>query len=886
MILFSRSGFAACTVTGDITLPVGVTSLPSGTYTSTYIVPNSGTLDLSGSILDFAEGRKIIVQAGGSLILANTILRSDYSCNKMWSGIEIQTDGSISSNYSIVEDAEYGVYINDNSYIDIETTSFNRNYIGIYVRPNSGVNSFSFFNLTDNEFTSIGTLLPPYSISPSLVGSKTFVGLYLNDCNLSIDGGSNLNNFAGLNIGIFSNNSNLQVQNTIFDNIQPDKIYKNLFDGSAIYALGNGGVYSIRQYGLGKTGPLNFNSCKYGINAEKVNVNCSENNMYDMLIGVRIVKSNHFDFQVRSNTIDATGYGVDLEFNDVSSYYISNNDININMSSGTNGVGIYITEGGAGSVGWWVKNVSENLIYTGQAKYGMYLGNCINVTCIHNVLDLTSNVIKHGIAVIGGKGNVFRCHVVNCDTWLGVDEYQACYYFSSSVDNNLICNKAYNGSVGFRFDGHCGSFTDFNSSEMWYNGYRGLILGPTGIIGDQTNNGNAWFPYSGTSAECQGSPSSSYFFVNPFGSPYIPDIILAPGQWFFGTSGFPAIGCNNSQCTPYLTETMETRLSSQDYFLAIQQSLDPFLAAQQLISKQYLLDKISVVDSQITDANILQFYQQNQNSTINSLVNIQSEFKNGLDLNTVLKSELSQSDSLIDSLLIQLRQNLLMIRSSTDPIYRNNLMNANMTIQNDIRLIQQSHQIDLNVEYASSSVFLNQKLSENNSLSFSETMYENDKVVNDLFLRFMKPDLGIPFSDLDLIQVEELSNLCSALGGEAVFKARPIYQYYFPFTYFDDSYLCAINNYTYRNSNHQNTINALYPNPAGNEIQLAMSLLDIEAIHIDVYNDNSQLVLSTDMNVLPDNNIKVNISDLKTGMYQMVVSSGSKIITSSRFMKL
>jgi len=106
-----------------------------------------------------------------------------FSCDDLWKGIEVNSKTDlVIKNYSVIEDAEKTVHAINTSgaTLDISTTTFNRNLIGIYL-SNSSPNQYDpvFKNFNKNEFTCTSTL-------NGFTFKRSEVGIYLNNVNANI----------------------------------------------------------------------------------------------------------------------------------------------------------------------------------------------------------------------------------------------------------------------------------------------------------------------------------------------------------------------------------------------------------------------------------------------------------------------------------------------------------------------------------------------------------------------------------------------------------------------------------------------------------------------------------------------------------------------------
>ncbi|HQW22264.1 MAG TPA: T9SS type A sorting domain-containing protein [Bacteroidia bacterium] len=879
LIIYSKKTFSACSSIADVTLPTGVTTLTSGTYQNSFIVPSGAWLDIPSALVRFTAGRKIEVQPGGTLTITNSTLSLDPGCSQMWHGIELQSNSIFYSDKSEIADADYGLFVHDQASVDVNSTIFNMDLVGIYVKPNSSTNTFPLFSLIDVDFQCLGTLNTPWS-SPFIAGDKTYVGLYLNDCALVIDGGINLNYFAGINIGIYCHNATLDLSNSIFNNILPDVKYGNVFDGTGIYCYGSTSSFSLTETGIGQFASPSFDFCRYGIYTQGVDVDFSENNMTNVNTGVHIRKSNSNVLRIQRNDIYNDVVGIDFHFNEYSEYDINHNNIYVNTNATKDGIGIYIAESDVIDIGP-DKSVVDNYIRTEESKYAIYYSKVSHIVTRWNIMDINLPAIIHGVAVKAGHDNYFSCNTV-FNNWTNSNPPQCSFYFISSVDNILICNHAKNGSIGFNFDGYCGN-TQFVTSEMKNNQYRGLLIGPSGFIGLQSDHSNEWTGTS-TSAECDPSMApSNQFFVNPFSAPYIPTTIFPPSLWFNGSSGGLSTGCL-SNCPAHIGDGNEERRYSYEEFLAAtQNNLFPvFSNKMQATSARELLNKTIEFPDSIPDYTD-SFRLAKINTDLYSMLLVENSCAYDLSFNENQTASINLVKQNVEDLLSQIKANIQLYLNSTNVAYRNSILVVNANLQLQIQSEIQGNIALVNSITSQNQINLQYKLDALSTYIFNEEIYSNEKFVTELILKITYENYDLTQTELQL--VHDLAQQCSLTSGSSVFTARNIYKLYFPESDFDDA-ACG-GQFALRTIKKSTTVSELplYPNPATNEINIGMTMPEFDNIQIVVRNNMSQIE-KADTKVDGNGQIKLDISSLQDGLYYLQLKTSSGILKTGTFIKM
>ncbi|HNP48824.1 MAG TPA: T9SS type A sorting domain-containing protein [Bacteroidia bacterium] len=760
---------AQCVINPDITVSGGWTTMAPGTINSTYIVPAGEVLEFNTGVFSFTKGRKIIVQQDGVLIISSALLRSEPVCGTMWGGIEIEPGASVYCSQSGLNEAEYGMHIWTSSSIftttiDVVETSFNMNYIGMDVEPLAGGNNFAIFNVVDDNFECIGTLLPPYNISTASVGTRTFAGMYLNDCNLNINGGPNWNTFTNLNIGIASVNSTLILEANAFKDIDADPFYGNIFDGSGIYGTATSVGYFIEQNGLFPTSPpYSFDNCDYGIYTEFIGLNAYNNNMLTMATGIRCLSAGDNNLRIYGNTINCTNYGVDLEDNGATPLYVGANTINVNQVLKTNGTGIFVSEFASSNIP--SKSINGNFINTYDGKYGIYLLNCDSLFCQYNDIDmynLSYNV--SGIQAAYGRINTISCNDVECHWYYDLVD-KTCYGINKSVDNIVAHNIAKAGGVGFLFENYCGT-TAFGVNTMFHNGSRGLYLDANAVIGPQVDMGNQWVMSTGiVDAECVGTYTLSLFSANS-SFPYQYPTLVIPPSWFSPSTNTPqAYDCDSR------LEEEGNKQAPLDSLIYLLNNQDVSLGNSFSLIK-YILNRIEFDSELLQDEAILNFYGQNTNSDELKL----ARFRNNLNVARLnLNRDILYLNDSIKIMSTKIQENSFAFHHISQKFIRDSILSINISTSQILHDLQNSKNNLIASSQYSGPYSISDLESLNESLSGSQTEAVSDKQVNEIYLKTFKSRLNYQLDNNSRDQIESILELCPDIAGDAPIYAAVVY---------------------------------------------------------------------------------------------------------------
>lgn len=289
-------------------------------YCVTQDLTISGTVGINNSSFRMSPNVRIIIPSGSKFTISNSRLSA---CSDMWQGIEVQDGGSLIINNSIIEDAIVAVDISNhtqsfsNQILSTFNAVFNKNLTSISISNYQQTLSGATFKIEGSVFTCRNLVKPlsqnmatfiasikavavpanpntPYAsdrinenlyprsvLKAPFAGQLPDMGIYLDKVGVTISpllnptfysfnvgiANSNANStcfFDYLNNGIISINSNLEVANSIFQNM----------DGGIGIRTISDGVSNYNQLKVSKNNitnlPNKFIDCGYGIFSENV----------------------------------------------------------------------------------------------------------------------------------------------------------------------------------------------------------------------------------------------------------------------------------------------------------------------------------------------------------------------------------------------------------------------------------------------------------------------------------------------------------------------------------------------------------------------------------------------------------------------------------------
>jgi len=157
----------------------------------------------------------------------------------------------------------------------------------------------------------------------------------------------------------------------------------------------------------------------------------------------------------------------------------------------------------------------------------------------------------------------------------------------------------------------------------------------------------------------------------------------------------------------------------------------------------------------------------------------------------------------------------------------------------------------------------------NETIYTSETIEENEKVVNEIYLSELGQD-RLQFSQDAIDQLEVIAYQCPLAGGNAVYRARAILSLISDNYVYDDINLCLQAGIILRQTPKKPTAR-LYPNPANNSVSLVYEMPKGSTAELQLFNSVGMLQLK---NTLSSEMTQMSFSteQLTPGVYQYRVN--------------
>jgi hypothetical protein len=485
-----------------------------------------------------------------------------FSCNGMWDGIYLETESSLSTFLTQIEDAGVAITADENAPMRLIGTKFNRNIIGIENSAGSGASGGLVFTfLTGNRFSATSPLN-----NGALSGD---IGIKLHGTAATI---GSFNRFINQRIGVESENSDVKIQQCFFEDIiragvktEDGTMFINNCSFNNCYEEG---AVSAQETNLTVTNSRIGGAYFVGINsymnqyAEEVYIANNRIEMADEtnFLGIALARSVATDAGIEAHNI--------IEGNEIGMIAQDNAEDLF--------VGIYVTD----EFGNIIENdddmlIEDNIIdipSTGSFLKGILVdgGSVDGYKIRGNKIDFTGIASATGATYRGGihffgSGPVGADHTVSGNMIEG-RRIESFFNMNTSIfmdvnPNTILCqNTTTNAINGFHFEGDCNN-SIFSNNDINRHG-DGLLItdnsqgGGFGRISIQTRQNNFWTgdpaDYDDNAAHHAGLlPSFSQFIIETGTDPEkFPSPITANSSGWFDIIFGSVNECSIEQAPP------------------------------------------------------------------------------------------------------------------------------------------------------------------------------------------------------------------------------------------------------------------------------------------------------------------------------------------------
>ncbi len=867
------------------------TVIPDGALSSQYGGLLSGSIDIQGEfIIDqptsfqnctitMEPASRIFVQSSVALLIDQTTIGA---CSNMWKGIYLDADAHLDVNRSTIRDAQYAVYANDKSFVGSYDSKFENNYVGIYIPPQSGYNNVGMI-ISATKFRSTSALHAMYTGQTPQIGYKGFAGIEAHKTTVSLTPAAG-NEFTDLNAGILLYESDMNISNMLFKNIQPDLVYTGLQNGCGIYS-NTKSFHSLSVYGHGYFNTPTFINCKYGVYTYgDMNIHIKGNEMQLMENGIRVDVTNEAKIEIYSNHIQGQEIGIALNQNDYSyTKRVIDNYIDMGQMLAGTGVGIKVDETGIPNPDQG--RIEENHInlydwgqsgisIRGAADYGIRL----NSIQFHNPI---TNLF--GIALRGTSKSLVSCNSIsNPAGYLNSRVSQTGIYSSISKDQTIQCNDVNGVYNGYLFTG-ANPNTDFKGNVTSDN-FNGLHLSGSSVIDPQKLKGNIWPSSSSYGNLGALNENTNYYIYSQFevdnnSDPQMLPPTFDPPGWFVYSIG-PNFMCQSSEpVCPKRDHEHEGVDLDKDIANNLVQTVE-YNAEVQKSLEQYLFEKLKDnIALRDTDSVFTAFYQSLLTSDYAALKNIKEKGVDMYNFGNSFDDVVNYSQSIDQKMDTIIYNDSLYSLTSTSLIQKSTLIANNFGLRESIRTLQS---LISNLLYPIKQTKVEKAdiaIGENISLFITDQMLQNEKSLNNVYFNTLAKG-NSEFSDIDASTLLGISMQCPIMGGEAVYKARGIYSMIDANIDWDDFALCSQSGSPFRfKANSVSAVCTIFPNPTSGHTKFVHSFETDNQMTLEIYDLEGRL--SKRYSIPPRiKGLDIDLSDLHSGVYFFhVVNEKNSIFT-------
>lgn len=218
---------------GQYCADIAAQVIPEGATSTTNPITNGTLVDIQGTYIintnvtlnnvkfRMAAGSSIIINPGFTWSVSNSFF---FSCTDMWKGIYISNNSAtFVCSKNRIEDALSGINSLSGGKYNISGSTFNKNYVGLFVDSYSSTNSSTVKSSLFDCQTS--TTSPGAFLKSPYLGVRSHYGIDVLNNTSSITfgvagGAGNQNEFTNIDVGIHSSNSVMKSYNNYFHDLR------------------------------------------------------------------------------------------------------------------------------------------------------------------------------------------------------------------------------------------------------------------------------------------------------------------------------------------------------------------------------------------------------------------------------------------------------------------------------------------------------------------------------------------------------------------------------------------------------------------------------------------------------------------------------------------
>jgi Secretion system C-terminal sorting domain len=764
------------------------------------------------------SGSRIIVKNNGSIMpspVSNMNMPIIEGCDAMWQGVILDNStSSLTLKNVTIKDAQTAITVTKGATLSLNNARFDNNNIGILFKPGAGSSNIY---LNDVVFDFTATAFKP-SYSPNqnpFPGTKSFAGMIVSDEPAVVLTTSNTmgvgSSFRNQKWGIRAFNSNLLLDRTGFFNISESF-------SRAIYAENS-------QINVDNSA---FDNCRMGVEAINGSTGVTNSTMTLMGAGINALASNQL--KISGNIINAKDYGISFYHNNpiYGNCAITQNFITVEgnpnaFGISTGGTQLMPPTNGGGLI-------ASNNIKVNDGNVGVQVLDVNRIEVDNNTINLTTTLPnKYGVRVENGDRTTISNNTVTGATTAETNAQRG--IFALNTCRSLVtCNSTHNMAYGINFAGDCTSKGKVNLvSNTMMDHTNGLLMGlppanGNAIIGAQAHRQNQWVgSYGGFGARHLGGQNIAVFslFVTDdnFNPSFMPNFIDPP-LWFVNQQGDGStILCSNTEGLAPNNQVEDERIANGE----VQGSADGGL--MQWLAQRRLRERLNEDGNTWPNSSIVSgFLNQNTSNGVGAYAQIPVGIRQAYVVSSSQQSTLNNYEADIN---VQTRSIRDLQRQLADPLLpitqRQALEAQKATLQASVATQLQNRTNLLQTIVSNRTTALGNVATQNSGLCGSDVFQTNAQTVNTLWLNTVGAG-ATTLTEAQIGQLRPIAMQCPLTGGDGVSRARLLLQMYSttPIPYHDDA-ACATEP---REESAQNVVSSsqnwakAVPNPANDQVTM------------------------------------------------------------------
>jgi PKD repeat protein len=845
-------------------------TLPSGciAIAGTFVV--NQTLMVSGSEFRMQPGSQIIVK-NNSVFTVNT--SNLHGCEKMWKGINVEGGSSIYFDNNYILDAQYSIFALQSSNLSVKNCDFDKDFIGIYTFGTPTL----LDNLQNNTFTCSGSLLPPYTGQSPNPGTTTYTAFYLintNGFDIGVETNAGIvNSITGIRNGVVAVNSTFNLHHVNMQGLVGAADTPFPWSTSGIGLL-------MRNCPFVRATNNSIQTTFRGASVYNSNFELEHNTVYSELSGIVVWSGANRSMKINDNTVivnrqqQGGADGISVMYSPSAQLVeIHDNTVKVSILLPYAGSGIYAYESSPAVPG--EASIFNDNVEVTNGPVGIFLNTTANWNITDNDVTVYGGTqYTRGINIAYSNSHLRRNYV----TGEGITNYTG-IFIGSSPGVVLCCNTVDKVKYGLQVYGSCSSAvvatTQFNTH------YQGLFYHPSGFTGPQFWTGNEWH------VDCldwdalhQGgfiAATQSQYWVSLSQAPNDYD----PLQMFVAVENGETTCANWTDCG--VPEWLLAPDGDESDGIIASGELEAFQYGEvlQWTAEQQLYRKLSANPALLVGNEQLQLFKSSRDEgTIGQLYAIRFAIENAWKYPAALAQQMKGYLQSIQTAVSELDQlNALLVGASTEEKavilqQRSILVDGLKRATNKYRQLDNSFRSDLVSSFT-------EIMSDNENLSMSFFPASNEKTVNHFQLQFAIGG-GESFSNEELDALLNIATQCPLVGGDAVYRARGLYQILSGIIVAWETYddcpppIGHRSSDVVQKSQVQKTVMAkIFPNPTNEELFVEVTVEENVTGKIQFYDLSGKLLLSSDISSPKS---RISTREIPPGLYFVRIKREGEVI--------